>query len=107
MLTRKLSHLTFIRPKTRKFLPQSSGAKLLATGFHYSKTYYHITLYQNIQQYINDLMISSPYNNIWRCCLMLIKLLKGFFNIFFDGTEAVKLNLIPVLTKDEIRRVEN
>ncbi|TEB17295.1 hypothetical protein Psfp_00519 [Pelotomaculum sp. FP] len=38
---------------------------------------------------------------------MLIKLLKGFFNIFFDGTEAVKLNLIPVLTKDEIRRVEN
>jgi len=39
MLTRKLSHLTFIRPKTREVLPQSSGAKLLATGFNYYKTY--------------------------------------------------------------------
>lgn len=38
---------------------------------------------------------------------MLIKLLKGFFNIFFEGTEAVKLNLIPVLAKKEIRHIEN
>lgn len=38
---------------------------------------------------------------------MLIKLLKGFFNIFFDGTEAVKLNLIPILAREEIRRIEN
>lgn len=37
---------------------------------------------------------------------MLIKILKGFFNIFFDGTEGVKLNLIPSLTKEEIRHVE-
>jgi hypothetical protein len=38
---------------------------------------------------------------------MLIKLLKCFFDIFFDGTEPVKLDLIPILTKDEIRRIES
>lgn len=36
----------------------------------------------------------------------IIELLKGFINIFLEGTEPVKLDLVPELSKPEIRNVE-
>lgn len=37
---------------------------------------------------------------------MIINLIKSVFNIFFEGTEAVKLDLVPKLSRPEIRNTQ-
>jgi len=36
----------------------------------------------------------------------IFNILKGFINVFFEGTGAVKLDLVPELSKPEIRIVK-
>lgn len=38
--------------------------------------------------------------------MAIIELLKSFINIFMEGTEPVKLDLVPELSRPEIRNIE-
>lgn len=37
--------------------------------------------------------------------MVIINLIKSLFNVFFEGTEPVKLDLVPRLSRPEIRNV--
>ncbi len=37
--------------------------------------------------------------------MLLFEILKGFFKIFLDGAEPVKLDLVPELSKPEVRKI--
>ncbi len=39
--------------------------------------------------------------------MSIINLIKGLLNIFFEGTGAVKIDLVPELSKPEVRNIKN
>lgn len=39
--------------------------------------------------------------------MAIINLIKNILNIFFEGTEAVKLDLVPKLSRPEVRNIKD
>ncbi len=39
--------------------------------------------------------------------MVIINLIKSLFHVFFEGTEPVKLDLVPELSRPEIRNIQD